>query len=113
MMLDLKEQMSEYEKLIDALKKSYKQLEEALFGVMNQQGVTKIGASTGSASIRDKVVPHVLEWEAFYEAIVTRNAPYLLERRPSAKACAEEHAINPLPGVDFVTLKQMVISKPR
>lgn len=82
---------------------------------MNTAGLASFNNVHGSFSLTKKVVASVQSWEEFYEYIRENNAFYLLERRASTKACAEELASTPsLPmGVDLIELPRLAVRKPK
>ena len=62
------------------------EIEAHLLGKMKELGVESTKSKIASATISKSIVPHVDDWDAFYEYIVYTNSPFLLERRPSVTA---------------------------
>lgn len=55
---------------------------------------------THSATVVEKVVPQVTDWDAFLAFIHANKFYHLLQRRPSTPGCAELFAQGQIPGVE-------------
>jgi len=73
------------------------QIDIEIIDALNAQGVTKAGNANYTASITKEIVPHVTDWDAFY------NHPdfhLFMNRAMNASNCREHwNAGNSLPGV--------------
>lgn len=110
---DVKQQIKGKNEQLKTLKAQQAELEVELLEKMQEAEVDQIRFNgVGTISIRETIVPNVTDWEAFYEFITKNNAPYMLERRPSASAFRDYldmHEATP-PGVEPFTKKAISLS---
>lgn len=78
----LTDQMAELQLEID-------QAETSLMAAMQLQNVTKSTGTLATASISESVVPHVQDWDSFYDFIKRHSYFHLLDRRPNVAGCRE------------------------
>lgn len=93
---DLKRAQNEVKRLEEALEEAKKRYMDAL----GQVGLKEGRNGTHSASMVEKVVPQVTDWDQFYDFIHTNKFYHLLQRRPSTTGCQELFATQgSIPGV--------------
>jgi hypothetical protein len=102
-MLKLKKaenKVKEHEEVIKKLKDELKLAAE-------KEDLTSGGGKKSSFTIEPQIVPHVTNWDAFYEYISENKYYHLLQRRPAVKACQELWNQDvAIPGTDkFTSLK--------
>lgn len=73
----------------DEVQKQIDTAETALMAAMELQQVKKSTGHLATASIVESVVPHVQDWDAFYDYIYRNKYGHLLDRRPSTSGCRE------------------------
>lgn len=78
---------------IDKVKLRYREALESL-------GLTEARNKTHSATLVERVVPQVTNWDLLYAYIHENKFYHLLQRRPSAPGCAELFALGEIPGVE-------------
>jgi len=83
---EIKQEKSEINKRLSSLTQEQEELEYQIMQNLDTLGVDQIRTDTLTVGIRETVVPQVVDWDAFYTFLVSTNAPYMLERRPSATA---------------------------
>lgn len=69
---------------ISKINKIISNVETKLKIKLDELGTDIVRGKTVTVSISKSEVPKVEDWESFYEYIMKNNAPYLLQRRPSA-----------------------------
>jgi hypothetical protein len=67
---------------------------------LDKVGLTEGRNDTHSATIVEKVVPQVVDWDKFYAFIYDNKFFHLLQRRPSTTGCEELFAQGDIPGVE-------------
>ena len=82
------------QELIDAKKAE-------IIAAMDEQETTSGTGKKAAASICDKIVPHVVDWDKLYAFITEKGWFHLLQRRPSTPGCTElfESGVE-IPGVE-------------
>jgi hypothetical protein len=79
---------------------------------LDEQGVDKVSAPAGTATISETILPQVVDWDAFYKYMVDNDALYLLQKRPAAAAFREMHESGqPIPGVEPFTQRTIGLRK--
>lgn len=89
---DLRTRRLAADKVAAGLKADETAAEQLLINEMQLQKITAVGGSTLRVSLNlnePDYVPHVKDWDKFYEYIKQNNAFELLERRPGKAACRE------------------------
>lgn len=95
---------------VEGLKKQKDVLCEELMVVADAQKLEKGGGKASSFTIKPQTVPHVENWDMFYEYMLKKKYLHLLQRRPGTTACAElwDKGID-IPGVaKFTSMKVTV-----
>jgi hypothetical protein len=90
--------------------KAIDELEQAVIAACDAQGLTGAPSKLGAVKIIESIIPHVTDWDAYWEFIYANRYGHLVTRRPSLTGCRElfEQGIR-IPGVQpFVkrTLKR-------
>ena len=99
---------SEYNRQIEELNKTIREIEIQLLDEMQRQNLFKISDATGTVYIARQTVPKVVDWNAFYDYIWKHKAFHMLERRPSKSAFQEQHELNQeIPGVEPVVFDEV------
>lgn len=102
--LELKLVEDKLRKSADAVKDKRREVERLLAEEAAAQGLTKGGGESSSFRVEQVTIPHVFDWDKFYEFIHKKRWYHLLERRPTSKAAQElwERGTD-IPGVDKFT----------
>jgi hypothetical protein len=89
---------------IKDLEKQEEDLEQQVLEKCEEQETTQARGSSASATVSDKVLPQITNWDAFYAYIHDNKFFQLLQRRPSVTACRELFdAGTDIPGVEKFT----------
>ena len=67
----------------------WKSLEFETISRLDEQGMEKASAPSGTISINETVLPQVNDWDEFYKYITDNDAFHLLQKRPAAAAFRE------------------------
>lgn len=87
------------------------ELERSLMARMFEEGISAIGDSMHVASLKNKTVYRVFDWEKLYERIVTTREFDLLHRRLSLTAAAERFKNDdPIGGVEEHTFPELILT---
>ena len=103
----LREKIAAKNKEVDALKKQYNDLKEELILTIQKTGSDVIRSQLATASVVQKDVPSVKDWNAFGAWVYEHQAIHCLQRRVSAPAIREIMERNedePPPGVEIVPI---------
>lgn len=88
------------DKVANKLKEEENYWKSTLVHEMRDQSLSTIGGQTASVELKSDDVPHVEDWQKFYDYIRENGAFELLERRPAAVAIKERWEAGELiPGV--------------
>jgi hypothetical protein len=103
-----RKEISDLEAKKKALKKEAEDIESRALSLMDAQGTTRGAGKNAQALVNDKVTPHVVDWDKFYEFIHENRFYHLLHRRPSSQSCVElfENG-EQIPGVEKFTKRQV------
>lgn len=96
-LFQLREQIRELDKELQALKADKNELELEILGDLDSQGLQLTRGGRATVSISEQVVPVVEDWDAYYEYIQNEGALFLLERRPATAAWRELYESGELP----------------
>jgi hypothetical protein len=97
----LQEQVKELEKQEEAIK-------EQVLEKLAEQDTTQARGTLAQATVSDKVLPQIIDWDAFYAYIHENKFFQLLQRRPSVPACRELFdSGTAIPGVERFTKKDI------
>lgn len=64
-------------------------LAQVIIDNCDEHGVTSVTVGPGALRISESVVPHVTDWDQYYNYIHEHKFYHLLERRPSITGCRE------------------------
>ncbi len=96
------------EKLAEEVDARAKSLEQEVLSRLSadaSEGARSVG---WTATVSSSIVPHVTDWDAFYQFIKDNNGLHLLERRPSTSGCRELFQQNRvIPGVETFTKRSI------
>ena len=90
LLADLREQISEANKVLTELKAQRDEQQFALIDQLDELGINRVSGNGFTATITSTVVPTVTDWDAFYQFIKDEDALYMLERRPLSTAYREK-----------------------
>lgn len=98
-------------KEVDALKAKRDDLETRLLAAMDAVGTDQSRNKQATATITERIMPKITDWDKFYNFIHRERAYYLLERRPAATAFREtlEQRTRPIPGAETFTKRTVSI----
>lgn len=105
-LLDIRGQITALNKEVDTLKQARDEAEQQLIESMDALGTDQVRNEHATASVTERVVPQVEDWDRFTTFIMRNKALYLLERRPAATAyreMLEQRKGRPIPGVQSFT----------
>lgn len=107
-LFDLKSKKAELNKEVKELNPLIEEIENHLLAKMKDEGLPKISNDLGTVYISPQVVPHVVNWDTFYEYVRKTNSFHLLERRLTQTAYREmvENGED-VPGVDPTRFDQV------
>lgn len=88
---------------VKKLQEDYDDLKKRYIEAAQKEGVTAAKGSGFMATVIEKVVPQVVDWEKFQEYIYANRFIHLLQRRPSTPGCTELFALGEIPGVEKFT----------
>lgn len=99
---DTRAAITEANKEVDALKLKRDDLEARLLEAMDAVGTEQARNKLATATITERVMPKITDWEKYYSFIHRNKAYYLLERRPASTAFREtlEGRTKPIPGAE-------------
>lgn len=98
--------------LVEIAEKEKKVLCEELMVVADAQKLEKGGGKSSAFTIKPQTVPHVENWDMFYEYILENRYLHLLQRRPGVKACAELWEQGKMiPGVEKFTQMKVTVKE--
>lgn len=100
----LREEKKDLESKVKAKEKEIEDAKLEFITRANAEGMKACTGSLASATINEKVVPQVVDWDSFYQYIYENRFFHLLQRRPSVIACQELFDGNTvIPGVEKFT----------
>lgn len=110
--LSLREQISGLTKQIDGLQKSKAAYEGELMEVMGQQGVTQLGTTAGTATMKASTKFVITDWPNLLEYIKENDAFDILQKRITVSAIADRMtAEEQVPGVAGIPVFSVSIRK--
>ena len=77
------------DKVVNEIKEDEAQLTKVVTQRLNHAGVTSMRGKRGVFSLAEIVVPHVVDWDKFYQHMRTQNALDLLQKRVAVGAFRE------------------------
>lgn len=100
---ELRDKKRAAQSVVDELDKEYREKEQALLSVLEEQGIDKVSGKKATVSRRTSVVANVVDWDAFYAFIHRHKHYHLLQRRVSDPAWRELMERKPVPGTEAFT----------
>lgn len=76
------------------------ELKAKIIDRMAEQGMKAGTGKLAAATVNEKVVPQVTDWDKFYAFIYENRFFHLLQRRPSTPGCTELFETQEIPGVE-------------
>jgi len=110
----LKLEIAKAEAALRALKNKEDTIKADLMKALEEGKTTGISDTHASATLAERVIPKVEDWDTFYKYIRRNNAFYLLQRRPTEAPYREllkERNGKGIPGVKSGTLKTLTFHK--
>ena len=77
------------DKVVDEIKEDEAQLAKVIEQRLNHAGVVSMRGKRGSFTLSEVVVPHVVNWDKFYQFMRDQNALDLLQKRVAVGAFRE------------------------
>jgi hypothetical protein len=105
-LLDIRGQITALNKEVEVLKADRDETEGKLIEMMDALGTDQVRNDHATASITERIVPQVEDWDRFSTFIFRNKALYMLERRPAATAyreMLEQRKGRAIPGVTSYT----------
>lgn len=99
----LREKKRAAQAVVDELDKEFREKEQELLSVLDDQGLDKVSGKLATASRRTTQVANVVDWDAFYAFIHRHKHYHLLQRRVSEPAWRELMERKPVPGTEAFT----------
>ena len=99
---DTRAAITDANKEVDVLKAKRDDLERRLLEAMDAVGTEQARNKVATATISERVMPQIEDWDKYYAFIHRYKKYYLLERRPAATAFREEleSRSKPIPGAN-------------
>lgn len=85
-----REEIRDVDTKLKALKKAFREKEQAVLARMADEGALKVTGMEGTISVSIQTLADIEDWDKFYDYIWEEKAFHLLERRPASKAWREE-----------------------
>ena len=86
------------------LNKEISDAESILMSDMDEEGIGQTKNTTGSVTINERVVPHVKDWDMFWNYILQEQNLSFLHKRASGAICTEIWTMGKtIPGVEPYT----------
>lgn len=101
------------EAAVKALQDECRDLENALMARMESEGTQQVRGKLALISISESIRPQLNDPEAFYNFVIKRKAPYLLERRVALNAWKDmvDTLGGPVPGVGEFKSQKLSVRK--
>jgi hypothetical protein len=111
-MVDIRDERRTIRAKDKELVSEWRSFELELLTRLDEQEMAKVTVGAGTASITERILPNVEDWDAFYKHIHDTESYYLLERRPAAAAFREIVSSGDfVPGVVPYTQRQISLRK--
>lgn len=109
---DIREAKRELSQTEKDLNQRYDLAKRSLLELLNNQGLSSVKTTIARATVIEKEVVSVTDWDAFYTFVRENNAFHLLQKRPASNACKEQKTISgeAVPGTLFTTLTDISLS---
>ncbi len=89
-LMEIREERRELKTRDKELSEEFDALSGEVLAIMEEMGVEATRSEHASVSISIQQMPQVKDWDAFYRYVGKNNAFYLLQKRVSSKAWAEQ-----------------------
>lgn len=111
LMQTLREEKRAAEAIVKGIEEQIAVQEEALYKLMDAQGIKKAGGNKATASIGSAVVASVDDWDAFWAWIAKKKYFHLIQKRVSDPGYREllEKGVN-VPGVQPFTKRKLTLT---
>lgn len=109
---ELNQRKAEINKELKDLNAVIEDIEEKIFGRLDQLEIDQVRGRTAKVTVTHSVVPTVKDWEAFHRYVKENDMLYLFERRVSTAAWRELHQSGEtVPGTEPFTKRGLSVRK--
>lgn len=109
---DLKQSRLAAQREVDAIKERETALSEWLIDNLPKMEATATAGAAWQATIKEKTVPQVQDWDALYEHVINTRRFEFLQRRLGDAAVKEQwEAGAEVPGVERIDIKTLSLTK--